>query len=321
MCKDCCSPCESLSHFISTVFHRTLLNPHLCHHFSTPRPTLALGSSATPSLRHPSASQPTGLLQGGLCFQRLAEQSPLAGYEPKSLVEVSSGHAPMNLLSRIGSLDPNLEDLASTADASEIHDVRDVGRLLSPLFLFRSAKEVFSLSVFLRLRHIQAWRYPRNKDDKFRAFWSEIGRTPGCPACESHTRECKTYQDARDESHRTASAAEANRGNVGDPYTRPLDPSSSSTDPNPKRSKTTSVTDNENLVDEMKCGGQDEDGVFRPILCESSENEGDWPSRPLHNHSRNTCSRLADKLIDSGQIIIAQKLLERKNDIYVMLVT
>ena len=34
------------------------------------------------------------------------------------------------------------------------------------------------------------------------AFWSEIGRTPGCPACEtpgpgkSHTRECNTCQDA-----------------------------------------------------------------------------------------------------------------------------
>ena len=81
------------------------------------------------------------------------------------------------------------------------------------------------------------------------------------------------------------------------------------------------MTDNENLVDEMKCGGQDEDGVFRPILCESSVNEGDWPSRPFHNHSRNTCSRLADKLIDSGQIIIAQKLLDRKNDIYVMMVS
>ena len=83
-----------------------------------------------------------------------------------------------------------------------------------------------------------------------RAFWSEIGRTPGCPACEtsgpekSHTRECKTYQDAWDESRRTASAEEAKRGIVGDPDTRPLDPSSSSTDPNPKRPKTTSVTDN-----------------------------------------------------------------------------
>ena len=85
------------------------------------------------------------------------------------------------------------------------------------------------------------------------AFWSEIDGTPGCPACETpgpektHTRECKTYQDAWDESRRTASAEEAKRGIVGDPDTRPLHPSSSSMDPDPKRSKTTSVTDNENL--------------------------------------------------------------------------
>ena len=65
---------------------------------------------------------------------------------------------------------------------------------------------------------------------RIRAFWSEIGRTPGCPACEtpgpgkSHTRECKTYQDAWDERRRTASVEEAKRGIVGDPDTRPLDP-------------------------------------------------------------------------------------------------
>ena len=40
---------------------------------------------------------------------------------------------------------------------------------------------------------------------RIRAFWSEIGRTPGCAACEtpgpgkSHTRECKTCQDAWEE--------------------------------------------------------------------------------------------------------------------------
>ena len=84
---------------------------------------------------------------------------------------------------------------------------------------------------------------------RIRAFWSEIGRTPGCPACEtpgpekSHTRECKTYQDAREEV--------AKRGIFGDQDTRPLDPSSSSTDPNQKRSKTTSVTENENMANQM----------------------------------------------------------------------
>ena len=96
------------------------------------------------------------------------------------------------------------------------------------------------------------------------AYWSEIGRTPGCPACEtpgpgkSHTRECKTYQDAWEDSRRTASAEEARRGIAGDLDTRPLDPSSSSIDPNPKRSKTTPVTDNENSANQM-----DEDNFQR----------------------------------------------------------
>ena len=96
------------------------------------------------------------------------------------------------------------------------------------------------------------------------AFWSEIGRTPGCPACEtpglekSHTRECRSYQDAWDASRRTASAQEAKRGIVAHPDTRPLDPSGSSFDPESKRTKTTSATDNENLADRM-----DEDNFRR----------------------------------------------------------
>ena len=80
--------------------------------------------------------------------------------------------------------------------------------------------------------------------------------TPG-PG-KSHTRECKTYEDAWDESRRTASAAEAKRGVVADPDTRPLDPSGSSMDLEPKRTKMTSVTDNENLADRM-----DEDNFRR----------------------------------------------------------
>ena len=65
-------------------------------------------------------------------------------------------------------------------------------------------------------------------------------------------------RDALDESRRTASAEEAKRGTVGDPDTRSLDPSSSSTDPNPKRTKWTSLTDEENLADHM-----DEDNFRR----------------------------------------------------------
>ena len=78
---------------------------------------------------------------------------------------------------------------------------------------------------------------------RIRAFWSEIGRTPGCPACETpgvgnHTRvNARRIKMPGKISRRTASAEEARRGNVGDPDTRSLDPSSSSTDPNPKEIK------------------------------------------------------------------------------------
>ena len=77
-------------------------------------------------------------------------------------------------------------------------------------------------------------------------------------------RSHKTYQDAWDESRRTASVEEAKRGVAADPDTRPLDPSGSSMDPEPKRTKTTSVTDNENLA-----GLMDEDnsqGPERPLI-------------------------------------------------------
>ena len=69
-----------------------------------------------------------------LCLGRLAEQSSLTGYEPKSLIEVSSEHTPINLPSRKGSLDTNLDDLATNVDASEVYDTTDMGRLTSPRF-------------------------------------------------------------------------------------------------------------------------------------------------------------------------------------------
>ena len=65
------------SHSISSRFHRTLLDPQLSPHFSTTFPTLAPGSSTSPSLLCPSMSPSTATLQGGSCFGRLAEQSPL----------------------------------------------------------------------------------------------------------------------------------------------------------------------------------------------------------------------------------------------------
>ena len=73
-------------------------------------------------------------LQGGLCIGRLAEQFPLTGYEPKSVIEISSEHTPTNSPSREGSLDTNLDDLVNSVDASEIYDTTDMGRLTPPLF-------------------------------------------------------------------------------------------------------------------------------------------------------------------------------------------
>ena len=92
---------------------------------------------------------------------------------------------------------------------------------------------------------------------RIRSFWSEIGRTPGYPACEtpgpgkSHNRECKAHQDARVESRHTARAEEAKRGFDEDPDTRTLNPSSSSTDPQPKRTETDTGADAANSPDQM----------------------------------------------------------------------
>ena len=90
---------------------------------------------------------------------------------------------------------------------------------------------------------------------------AELLETPACETpgpVKSHTRECKSYQVAWDESRRTASAEEAKRGIVGDPGTRQLDPSGSSVDPEPKKTKTTSATDNETPANQM-----DEDNFRR----------------------------------------------------------
>ena len=54
------------------------------------------------------------------------------------------------------------------------------------------------------------------------------------------------------------------------------------------------------------------------ILHESYENEGDWQSRPLQNFLETLVPKLLNedgKMIDTGQIIITQKLQICKNDI------
>ena len=79
----CCMQSVFLkSHSTSSMFHRTLFDPQLSPHFSTPCPTLALVASASPSLSYPSMSLSTATLQKGFCFGRLAEQSPLIQRKP-----------------------------------------------------------------------------------------------------------------------------------------------------------------------------------------------------------------------------------------------
>ena len=99
----------------------------------------------------------------------------------------------------------------------------------------------------------------RAKALRIRACWSEIGRTPECPACEtlgpvkSHTRECQAFQDVWEDGRRTATVEEVKRGIVADPDTRALDPNSNSTDVKPGV-----ATDVENSADRM-----DEDTSLR----------------------------------------------------------
>ena len=63
----------------------------------------------------------------------------------------------------------------------------------------------------------------------------------------SHTRECK--EESQDAGESTNS--EVSREAVVDPNTRPLDPSSKSTDSDPKRLKPTTETDVEKTADQM----------------------------------------------------------------------
>ena len=114
---------------------------------------------------------------------------------------------------------------------------------------------------------------------QIRAFWSEIGRTPGCPACEtpgpgkSHTRECKAHQDAWEESRHTARAEEAKRGFDEDPDTRSLNPSSSSTDLQPRRLETATGADAENAPDQMDVDSfQTTPAIAHPLEPASDEN-------------------------------------------------
>ena len=119
------------------MFHRILFDPHLSSHFSTPfffqKKKLAfwfvyLFFAVVPvDKSHP-------LLFCKVCYA-LADwlNNLFAGYEP-SLSSKSAGNT-VRLFSFVrGSLGTNVDDLATTLDASEVKDTTDVERLTSHLF-------------------------------------------------------------------------------------------------------------------------------------------------------------------------------------------
>ena len=109
-----------------------------------------------------------------------ARPNPLTGYEPKSLIEVSSERTPINIPSRTGSLDA----LATTVDASEIVDTTEVGQLTSPLF---SQEREVSANPF---RHSGVERPMRDPD-----LFSSIGRP--VRETKSGTGECATFSNGK----------------------------------------------------------------------------------------------------------------------------
>ena len=97
--------------------------------------------------------------------------------------------------------------------------------------------------------------------------------------------------------------------------------SGSSLDPEPKRTKTTSVTDNENLADRM---AKTDMVICDPSYADPAETKAIDKVDSHTNIPEAPVSYLSNedgKLIDTGQIIIAQELQEFKNDIYVTMVS
>ena len=119
----------------------------------------------TASLLHPSTSpNPCATPQGGLFFGRMAEQSRLTGDEPKTLIEVSSEHIPINLPSRKDSFVTDLNHLATTVDASAMIDTTEVGQLTSPLFSQERESSVKPFSVFGSQAHSSVEKPMRDTD-------------------------------------------------------------------------------------------------------------------------------------------------------------
>ena len=72
------------------MFRRTLFDPQLLAHFSTPFLTCAPSPMTAPSLIYLSACPSTVFPQGGLCFSHWLNNPLSLVFEPKSLMQVSS---------------------------------------------------------------------------------------------------------------------------------------------------------------------------------------------------------------------------------------
>ena len=109
-------------------------DPQFSSLFSTSFSALAPGSSTSPSLLYPRGVHQRPLCKEGHALADWLNSTLSQVMSPSLRIDVSREHTPIILLSRRGSLDTNVGDLATTLDASEVCDTTDVGRLTSPLF-------------------------------------------------------------------------------------------------------------------------------------------------------------------------------------------
>ena len=70
--------------------------------------------------------------RGGSRFGRMAEQSPLTGCEPDSLIEISSEYTPISFLPRRNSFNTDFNSVPTTSAASDVADFHDERQLIYP---------------------------------------------------------------------------------------------------------------------------------------------------------------------------------------------
>ena len=116
--------CASLKLSTHNMLHRPLFNvPHPFPSFcSSPPPSTPTALPMTGIKRSPCAT-----LHGILLFGHLAESTPLMSYEPKTWIDVSSEHTPINYSSRRNNFNTEYKDLTAT-QPSETPDIKDVGQ-------------------------------------------------------------------------------------------------------------------------------------------------------------------------------------------------